>query len=92
MQLAKENDKPLPYVRSTSQFSTIPEETDGDYESNAAGSRMNNRVEDADSLLNLTPFARAVQVPNRIRRLRSKKVQAPKNLWFTGSYNKSFNR
>ena len=95
MQLAEENKKPSPFVRSASQFSTIPEEPDFDEMSNA-GSR--NRAEDCctpdqNPLSNLRPLARAIQVPNRIRRLRSKHSQnASKNLWFTGSYNKSFNR
>jgi hypothetical protein len=36
-------------------------------------------------------LARAVQVPNRIRRLRTRNVQRPKNLWFTGNVDQSFN-
>ena len=95
MQLAEENKKPSPFVRSASQFSTIPEEPDFDEAMSNRGSRDGNRAEDCctptDPENTLRPLARAIQVPNRIRRLRSKHVQPSKNLWFTGSHNKSFN-
>ena len=112
MQLAEENKKPSPFVRSSSQFSTILEEQEElEAMSNAGSRKGSNRAEDCctpTSGNQLRPLARAIQVPNRIRRLRYKPItnpqsskssngvstvqnQKPKNLWFTGSYNKSFN-
>lgn len=83
------DEKPSPLMRSLSKISTIPEE-EFDYDENLSGSWR--RAEDcATPTDRLRPLARAVQVPNRIRRLRSKHVQSPKNLWFIGSLDKSFN-
>ena len=82
--------------RSFSKISTIPEEgnEDPDALNDISNNDPNNGLEDCctpppptDEFQNL--LARAVQVPNRIRRLRSRKPDQnkpnkPKNVWFTG--------
>ena len=78
-------------MRPLSKISTIPEEgNEEDFPDNASNQMSNNNREDCCTppLLNQPLLARAVQVPNRIRRLRSrnqKNNQQPKNLWFTGT-------
>ena len=89
------DDKPYPLQRSISKISTIPEE-DLEHEDafSTAGSIRNLsriQIDDPNDPKGLKPLSRAFQVPNRIRRLRSRHIKAPKNLWFTGSVDKSFN-
>ncbi len=86
-----DEEKPSPLLRSISKISTIPEEdVDFDEMSNPGLRRAEDCCTPTDPR-SLRPLARAVQVPNRIRRLRSRHVQPPKNLWFIGSVDKSFN-
>ena len=84
--------------RSFSKISTIPEEGNEDPDAlndiSISNNDPNNGLEDCctpppptDEFQNL--LARAVQVPNRIRRLRARradpnKPNKPKNVWFTG--------
>ena len=72
-------------LRSPSKISTIPEE--GNEDDLLEDIPNNNREEcctPPDNSQYQPLLARAVQVPNRIRRLRTRHLQTPKNLWFTG--------
>lgn len=74
--------------RRLSKVSTIPEE---DNEHEDPSQANNDREECCTPTDGRNLLSRAVQVPNRIRRLRTRHIQRPKNLWFTGSVDKSFN-
>ena len=88
----EENVSPL--LRSVSKISTIPEE-DPEHDALSLAGQEACRTP-LGSAHQLRPLARAIQVPNRIRRLRSRAAggsagSTSKKVWYTGSTDRSFN-
>ena len=89
----EDDENVSPLLRSVSKISTIPEEDpEHDAYSQAGAGQLEACRTPLGSAHHLRPLARAVQVPNRIRRLRSRAVGAnSKKVWYTGSTDRSFN-
>ena len=88
----EDDENVSPLLRSVSKISTIPEEDPEHDALSQAGAGQEACRTPLGSAHHLRPLARAIQVPNRIRRLRSRAVGAnSKKVWYTGSTDRSFN-